>query len=349
MNMQGDRHMMTVRRHQAHGWTVSTFIHLCGMGGALILMAELERPALPQPLRFDITLVQRTSSPAMSEPASADMPSPAPARTPSPASVPERPVERPVKAKRVVAGAQEISRVTRDIVTAPTPVVAQPREEKPVSRMPSVHETGRPMTQSAQSSRMIEERRTVTHSPAAVQESIVEPMTSIPVSQAAPEPTEPVETDRTVVSNKTVERDRTVEQSPVIERTAVVTSESSQDVQIAPAVEHRVMTQRAVRTLPQTQADYGWLAESLWKRIEQLKRYPSLARTRRWEGKVILEAVIRDDGTIMELRIEESSGHAILDQDALAVVKKASPLQLRHSLGQPQITILVPISYNLDS
>jgi periplasmic protein TonB len=51
----------------------------------------------------------------------------------------------------------------------------------------------------------------------------------------------------------------------------------------------------------------------------------------------------------MELRVEESSGHAILDRDALAVVKKASPLTLKHALGQPHITILVPISYNLDS
>ena len=103
-------------------------------------------------------------------------------------------------------------------------------------------------------------------------------------------------------------------------------------------------------TLHRLDADAnGGSLGSLDQRIEQLKRYPLQARTRHWEGKVILEAVIRDDGTIVKLRIDESSGHAILDQDALNVVKKASPLALKHPLGQPQITILVPISYNLES
>lgn len=341
MNIQRNQPMTTAQRHQAHGWTVSTFIHLCGIGGALMLMAEFERPALPQPLRFDITLVQPTPSQAASEPAPADISPPIPTRPPPPAPVPGRPIERRVQAKRVVATAQDVPRVTRDIVPAPARVVTQAIEEKAAARAQSIHETGQSISESAQEFRTTAPREMATQSSAVVQRSIVEPMTSMPVSQAV-ERAQPNEMDRMV------EKTRTVEQAPASERSTIVTHKTSQHVPIASGVEHRAVMQRAVHTLPQTQADYGWLAESLWKRIEQLKRYPSQARTRRWEGKVILEAVIRDDGTIMELRIEESSGHAILDQDALAVVKKASPLALKHSLGQPQITILVPISYNLD-
>jgi protein TonB len=98
----------------------------------------------------------------------------------------------------------------------------------------------------------------------------------------------------------------------------------------------------------QTQADYGWLRDTLWKRIQELKRYPALARTNHWEGKVVVAAVIRDDGTVVGLRIAESSGRPILDQEALSVMRQASPLTLKHPLGKPQVTILVPISYRLD-
>ena len=109
-------------------------------------------------------------------------------------------------------------------------------------------------------------------------------------------------------------------------------------------VEHRV-----VREVVQAQADFGWLSESLWKRIEQLKRYPMQARARRWEGKVVLEAVIRQDGAILECLVAESSGHRVLDQDAISVLRRASPLALKHPLGKEKITILVPIAYRLES
>jgi protein TonB len=110
------------------------------------------------------------------------------------------------------------------------------------------------------------------------------------------------------------------------------------------AVEHR-----AVQASPPARADFGWLSESLWARIEQLKRYPTQARSRRWEGKVVIQAVIREDGTILHCQIAESSGHGILDQDAISVLRRASPLSLKHPLGQAQITILVPIAYQLHS
>jgi protein TonB len=105
--------------------------------------------------------------------------------------------------------------------------------------------------------------------------------------------------------------------------------------------------ERRVEARPSGQADFGWLVESLWRRIESLKRYPSVARARRWEGKVVVEAIIRHDGEILDCHIAESSGHGVLDQDALSVLRRASPLPLKHPLGRPQITILLPITYRL--
>jgi protein TonB len=321
--------VVATQQHHAHGWTVSALIHAMGIGTAVMLMAERERPALPQPFRFDVALVQRSASQSVSEPVPAEIPSQPP--------VPQRTVAHRVQAKRVVASAQTLTRVRQDIVAVPAAIARPPAQQMTVQHVKAVHESGESITQPLPTSMTTGPRHVVTQMPAIEHESIMEQATSDPVSRPALE--RPAQ----------VERERTVELAPSIQRAEVVAHESANSVPTSPGIEPRLVTQRVMQSLPQAQADYGWLAESLWTRIEQLKRYPSQAKAHHWEGKVILEAVIREDGTIMELRIEESSGHAILDQDALAVVKKASPLALKHSLGQPHITILVPISYNLEN
>jgi periplasmic protein TonB len=117
----------------------------------------------------------------------------------------------------------------------------------------------------------------------------------------------------------------------------------------APRIRQRIAAvERPVQAYPETQDDFGWLAQTIWNQIEKYKRYPSKARQREWEGKVVLEAVIRQDGTILDLRVAESSGHEILDRNALDVLWKLTPLTLNYPLGRPQITILVPLTYQLD-
>jgi protein TonB len=116
---------------------------------------------------------------------------------------------------------------------------------------------------------------------------------------------------------------------------------------VAPHTEHRPVEYRQVH-YRETRADYGWLRDTLWSRIEELKRYPRMARENRWEGRVVVQAVIKADGTVGALSVAESSGHALLDEEALVVMRKASPLTMKHQWGKAQITILVPISYRLE-
>jgi protein TonB len=94
-------------------------------------------------------------------------------------------------------------------------------------------------------------------------------------------------------------------------------------------------------------ADYGWLMKVLLGRINELKNYPHLARINHWEGKVLLRAVIKDDGQVLMVDVQEGSGRSVLDNDAMETLRKASPLKLDHPLGKPQVTILMPISYSL--
>lgn len=135
--------------------------------------------------------------------------------------------------------------------------------------------------------------------------------------------------------------------SPV-ERVEQIHERTEEVVEAGPSmIEHRAVQQRLVQ-YRQTQTDYGWLRNALWGRIEELKRYPAEARANHWEGKVVVEVVIRDDGEVVGIKISESSGRAILDQEALTVMRRASPLKLKHSLKRPSVTLLVPIIYKLD-
>jgi protein TonB len=158
--------------------------------------------------------------------------------------------------------------------------------------------------------------------------------------------------------SQTAESVQAVQQAAVVKQTGesqAMTQEASQAPSSPPdsgpaspaRVQQAAVTHLPVRSAPATKADYSWLADALWREVERLKRYPHIARMNRWEGRVVLRAVIRDDGRVMDLRVMQSSGYDILDQDALEVIRQASPLKLKHPLGQPQVTVQVPISYRL--
>ena len=94
--------------------------------------------------------------------------------------------------------------------------------------------------------------------------------------------------------------------------------------------------------------DYGWLSETILRRVEELKRYPASARVDRAEGKVVVKAVINEDGSVGEVEVFRSSGHLGLDKAAIETLRQAAPFHLPHPLGKPGMTIKIPMSYRLD-
>jgi protein TonB len=50
--------------------------------------------------------------------------------------------------------------------------------------------------------------------------------------------------------------------------------------------------------------------------------YPLLARRRNYEGTVLLDVLVRQDGTVGSIRLARSSGHRSLDQSAMRGVRK---------------------------
>ena len=94
--------------------------------------------------------------------------------------------------------------------------------------------------------------------------------------------------------------------------------------------------------------DYSWLSEAILRRVEALKRYPAPARINRAEGKVVIKAVIDENGSITDVGVFQSSGYPALDEAAVETMRQAAPFHLPHPLGQPRMTIKIPMSYRLD-
>jgi len=59
--------------------------------------------------------------------------------------------------------------------------------------------------------------------------------------------------------------------------------------------------------------------------IQKNITYPRVARQMGWQGKVTVSFLILNDGRIIDIKVKQSSGKEILDNNAVETVKRASP------------------------
>ena len=93
--------------------------------------------------------------------------------------------------------------------------------------------------------------------------------------------------------------------------------------------------------------DLSWLTDSLRNKVQESQRYSTVARLNGLEGRVVLRITVKENGDLL-VAITNSSGHDILDQDAVEQVKRLSPLPLSQPLGRAQQVLNLPISYSLN-
>ena len=93
--------------------------------------------------------------------------------------------------------------------------------------------------------------------------------------------------------------------------------------------------------------DFGWLTDSLRSRVQQSQKYSTVARLNGLEGRVVLRITVKDNGELL-IAVATSSGHALLDQDAVEQVQRLSPLPLLQPLGRNQRVLNLPIIYSLN-
>jgi periplasmic protein TonB len=92
--------------------------------------------------------------------------------------------------------------------------------------------------------------------------------------------------------------------------------------------------------------DYGWLQQAIFRRLEELKRssHPSLDDSR--PLKVTVKAVVSREGILLDSAVVKSSGLDRIDQEAMALVQRAFPMQLDHPLDRQQVAMRIPIIYS---
>lgn len=99
----------------------------------------------------------------------------------------------------------------------------------------------------------------------------------------------------------------------------------------------------------QRRLEVGGYAEAVRSRILRDQRYPGEALANAWQGTTEVTVVIGADGQVKGARVAASSGHPVLDAEAVAKARSALdlPAPPRFLQGR-EFTLAVPIVFRLD-
>jgi protein TonB len=101
------------------------------------------------------------------------------------------------------------------------------------------------------------------------------------------------------------------------------------------------------------EADAGTLEQyrlALIVATRRYKRYPAIAMEKGWQGRVEVRMVIGANGMIASASIKSGSGHEILDNQALDMLKKGNTtVPIPASLRGREFSIEVPVVFNLEN
>jgi protein TonB len=75
--------------------------------------------------------------------------------------------------------------------------------------------------------------------------------------------------------------------------------------------------------------------------------YPAIARSRNWQGKVLLRVKVSAQGLAVTASVEQSSGHDMLDESAIEAVKKWRFTPAKRGDTPVESSVIVPIDFKL--
>lgn len=80
--------------------------------------------------------------------------------------------------------------------------------------------------------------------------------------------------------------------------------------------------------------------------IRTYQYYPDEGRAEGLRGVVAIGFVVRRDGKVIQVWVETSSGHPILDRAALAIVQRAEPLPGIPEVLPDSMSVILPVSFS---
>jgi periplasmic protein TonB len=158
-------------------------------------------------------------------------------------------------------------------------------------------------------------------------------------------PIEKIETPEPVKKVEPIQKKIT----PIIDKNAIsVAQPTPKEVAPAPPAE---TVSKIPNIVPQEQLTQHLESYSslLANAIAKFKQYPKIAQMRGWQGTVIADLEIDSKGTVISIKIKKSSTYEVLDNEALEMIRKASPFPAPpESLRGKNFNVLVPISFKLE-
>lgn len=96
-------------------------------------------------------------------------------------------------------------------------------------------------------------------------------------------------------------------------------------------------------------AALGQYSSTLGRAIAKHKSYPKIAQMRGWQGDCLLDLKLDGNGNVLSARVKQTSGHEVLDNQALEMARKASPFPAPpDALRDRSFNITVPVSFKLE-
>ena len=116
----------------------------------------------------------------------------------------------------------------------------------------------------------------------------------------------------------------------------------------APPAPAAITAPPAATGVPVQVAGLPNFAGTLMAHLGRHKRYPAEARAQRQEGVATVRFSMDRSGRVLSVRLENGSGSALLDQEALAILQRAAPLpRIPEVLTGDVLELVIPIQFSL--
>lgn len=85
------------------------------------------------------------------------------------------------------------------------------------------------------------------------------------------------------------------------------------------------------------------------RKIQELRKYPRWAKKQGFQGVSVMSFLLNPSGAAQDVRLVRSSGFSILDKEAVATVKRASPFPpIPSTINQELIIIEVGLNFQIE-
>ena len=175
------------------------------------------------------------------------------------------------------------------------------------------------------------------------------PATLPPLSKTKKEVIQAPEKETPAISDQTFLAPAASEQKDDTS-TPTISADASETVQKSMAAAPQKIEQQASKNASNeaknARSQYGLL---LSQEIAKFKQYPPFAKQSKQQGVVLVQVQIDGLGKLIAVNLYQSSNHELLDNQALTMVRKASPFSKPPpDIENKDLNLVIPIAFNLN-